>query len=53
MKAFVHRVDQLMYKAKKYGRDGICANSNVHNSNQLELTPAIETLKEGKQYSAT
>ena len=54
MKAFVHRVDQLMYQAKRYGRDGICVNGNVNNNNnQLELPPAIETLKEGKQYSAT
>ena len=45
MKAFVHRVDQLMYQAKKYGRDGICVNSNVNNGNQLELPSAIETLK--------
>jgi len=25
MKAFVHRVDQLMYQAKKNGKDGICS----------------------------
>jgi PleD family two-component response regulator len=24
MKAFVHRVDQLMYQAKRNGRDRIC-----------------------------
>jgi hypothetical protein len=45
MKAFVHRVDKLMYKAKKDGRDRICIDSNVNDSNQLELLPAIETLK--------
>jgi diguanylate cyclase (GGDEF)-like protein len=27
MKAFVHRVDQLMYQAKKNGRDRICPES--------------------------
>jgi diguanylate cyclase (GGDEF)-like protein len=25
MKAFVHRVDQLMYQAKKNGKDGVCS----------------------------
>ncbi len=32
MKAFVHRVDQLMYQVKKYGRDGICVNNNVSDN---------------------
>jgi diguanylate cyclase (GGDEF)-like protein len=27
MKTFVHRVDQLMYQAKKHGRDKICSES--------------------------
>jgi diguanylate cyclase (GGDEF)-like protein len=27
MKSFVHRVDQLMYQAKKEGRDRICSQS--------------------------
>jgi diguanylate cyclase (GGDEF)-like protein/PAS domain S-box-containing protein len=27
MKAFVHRVDQLMYQAKKNGKDGVCSES--------------------------
>jgi diguanylate cyclase len=25
MKSFVHRVDQLMYKAKKTGKDQVCS----------------------------
>jgi len=27
MKAFVHRVDQLMYKGKKNGKDRVCSES--------------------------
>jgi PleD family two-component response regulator len=27
MKAFVHRVDQLMYQAKKNGKGNICSES--------------------------
>jgi two-component system, cell cycle response regulator len=27
MKAFVHRVDQLMYQAKKNGKDRVCSES--------------------------
>ena len=27
MKAFVHRVDQLMYRVKKNGKDGVCSES--------------------------
>ena len=27
MKAFVHRVDQLMYQGKKNGKDRVCCNS--------------------------
>jgi Response regulator containing a CheY-like receiver domain and a GGDEF domain len=27
MKAFVHRVDQLMYQGKKNGKDRVCSES--------------------------
>ena len=32
MKAFVHRVDQLMYQAKKNGKDRVCSSHSIKNS---------------------
>jgi len=37
-KAFVHRVDQLMYQAKKNGKDRICAESYPQLDCRLEKT---------------
>jgi len=38
MKAFVQRVDQLMYQAKKNGRDRICPESYLNNCTLLKLS---------------
>jgi diguanylate cyclase (GGDEF)-like protein/PAS domain S-box-containing protein len=38
VKAFVHRVDQLMYQGKKNGKDRVCSESSPHSL--PPLTPA-------------
>jgi predicted signal transduction protein with EAL and GGDEF domain len=51
VKAFVHRIDQLMYQAKKNGRDRICSDHNARDSSKVKRKGIESCLKKTKNNS--